>query len=181
MMVKCLLIAGEIGAGKTTIAELLAHIEGGEVVRVRQALVEVLGLRNPDRKTLQEEGAALDQRTNGAWLVDFLFERLAGSIVLVDSMRTERQTLPVLNHVPDAHLVYLQASVSTRRRRFSEAAANDPVKRFTSFERAMQHPTEQEVQKLRTIAEVVLETDEMTPEEVVSEVQRTLRLSGGKG
>lgn len=173
---RCVLIAGAIGAGKTTVAELLAEAEAGEVVRVRQALATVLGLQNPDRRTLQVEGASLDRRTSGAWLANYLLEHARKPFVVVDAMRTERQVRPILERVSGAQLVYLDASLAIRRRRFREAARHDPLKRSASFERAMDHPTEREVQRLRVFAEMVIETDEMTPSDVVEQIRRSLGL-----
>lgn len=174
----CLLLAGEIGCGKTTVANLLAGNLGGTSVRIRQALADVLGVSASDRDALQREGRDLDQRTNGRWLCEYLVEH-AGSrqepVVVVDAMRTERQTLPVLDLVPHSHLVYLEASETVRRRRFELAAINDPVKRSMPFDRAIQHSTEREVVRLRVAADLVVETDDMTAADVCAEITSAIQ------
>lgn len=155
-----LLIAGPIAVGKTSVAREVARAAGGEVVAVRQALVEVLGLASNDRALLQREGADLDQRTRGRWLVDYLRERMdagAGRII-VDSLRTIRQTEPILLEMPVARLVYLDASATIRRQRYAQAASSDAVKRSASFDQAMNHPTEQNVSELKALAQLVIDT-----------------------
>lgn len=168
---KTVLIAGEIASGKSTVASMCADQTGGELVQVRHALARVLGVTNPNRRLLQEEGAALDRRTGGRWLLEYLQERLeVSSILVVDSMRTRRQTLPVLERLPDATLVYLDARPSTRRERFARSAFHDPVKRSMPFAMAMQHPTEVEVRTLRALAHLIITTDDLDAAGVVTEI-----------
>ncbi len=166
----CILIAGQIAAGKSSVARGVAEATGSELVLVRVALAEVLGLRDADRTTLQVEGAALDKRTNGRWLVEYLQERILLGSVVVDSMRTARQTTPVLEWVPGAVLIYLDASTAARRFRFKESAISDPVKRSLNFERSMEHETEREARALRSMAHLIVETDSLTLDETVKEV-----------
>ncbi len=124
-----------------------------------------------DRKALQVEGADLDRRTNGRWLMEYLIEHieLRGGAV-VDSLRTVRQTEPILKGVPGSILVYLDAHEETRRSRYLEAARRDPLKRAVSFDQAMQHETERDVVRLRQLAHVIIETDRLTPEDTVAEI-----------
>lgn len=171
----CVLLAGAIASGKSTVAVSLANRMQGEVIRVRDALSAVLGVGIADRRTLQERGAELDRHTNGRWLMDYLEERLGGgTFLVVDSMRTKRQTLPVLEGIPDTILVYLEANGATRRQRFLSAAATDPLKRSMSLAEAMRHPTEREVSDLREMAHLVIETDAIDAEGVVDEIQGVL-------
>ena len=170
---KCLLLAGEIGSGKTTVARLLTEVVDGSTVSIRQALAEVLGISASDREVLQRDGRALDQRTNGRWLCEFLLERIDANkeaMVVVDALRTERQTLPVLAQVPGSHLVYLEASEAIRRQRFTLSAIDDPVKQSMPFDRAVSHGTEKDVVQLRALADLVIETDDMTAADVVTDL-----------
>ncbi|WP_019972681.1 hypothetical protein [Mycobacterium sp. 141] len=162
-------MAGPIAVGKTAVAQQLAADLGAEVVSVRRALVEVLGLSTTaSRDTLQREGADLDRRTRGAWLVDYLIERTDRGVapLVVDSLRTVLQTEPVLLNVANARLFYLAAHLVTRRRRYGIASATDPVKRSVPFDEAMNHPTEQRVVELRSLARLVIDTDDLTIREV---------------
>jgi cytidylate kinase len=165
------LIAGEIASGKSTVARGIVGQVGGELVQVRLAMARVLGLSNPSRQRLQEEGASLDRRTSGRWLLDYLEEQFGSADVLVvDSMRTRKQTLPVLERLTDTSLVYLDALPGTRRQRFALSAMSDPVKQSMSFSAAMEHPTEVEVRRLRPMADLVITTDDLDAAGVIAEI-----------
>lgn len=164
----CILIAGAIGSGKTTIAEMLCECPGAELVRVRQALIDVIGSPNVDRALLQRRGAELDQRTNGRWLSEYVLEVLGRTgRVVVDSLRTERQTLPLLATVPSSVLIFLEAHRTIRQARYTESSRHDVVKARTPFELAMLHPTESEVTRLRNHSDLIIETDDLSPSQVV--------------
>jgi P-loop ATPase family protein len=169
------LFGGQIAAGKTAAARGVAERGGSRLVLVRRALEEILGGVDWDRRRLQIEGAALDERSHGRWLLDYLLQVLdADGRVVVDAARTRRQVEPIMDAVPTARLIFLAASESTRRRRYRQAAAVDPVKRTTPFDEAMAHPTESEALTIRAMASLVINTDELTGEEVVDEVCRFL-------
>src|SRR5579883_196297 len=167
------LVAGAIAAGKTTVAELLAHDIDADLVKVRVALAEVLRISERDRTQLQERGADLDKRTNGRWLLEYLELQLeqSNSSVVVDSLRTKRQTIPILEHHPSMYLVYLDARLATRSARFNESRGLDPVKSSMAFAEAMRHPTETGVTQLRDMAHLVIDTDDLSPQAVVAEVR----------
>jgi RNase adaptor protein for sRNA GlmZ degradation len=152
----CVLMSGQIAAGKTTVARLIAERRYGKLLRVRDALASMLDIDPADREILQREGAALDARTQGRWLVERVLEDLDRTpFVVVDAMRTERQTLPLLNLVPNVDLIYLEAHPATRRDRYALSARTDPAKRRIPFEQAMAHGTELDVQRLRHWAAII--------------------------
>ena len=162
-------MAGQIACGKTTLAENLVTRCGYRHVRVREALLEVLGGVNWDRRRLQVEGADLDRRTDGRWLLDYLVETLeGGERVVVDSGRTRRQVEPVLEAM-DAVLIYLDASRAVREQRYAAASRTDPVKRGVPFQEAMDHDTEREATTLRAMSHLTIATDGLTADVVANE------------
>jgi predicted kinase len=165
--VAVILVGGEIAAGKTTLAHHLGTTTGTRVIRVRDAMQEILGGTGWDRRRLQAEGLGLDRRTNGRWLLDYLTElaELEQRIV-VDAARTRRQVEPILESLDSSSLVYLTASESVRRARFTQAQAVDPVKYSMPFDEAMAHVTEREVRDLVAMAHLVVDTDDLTASEV---------------
>lgn len=174
-----MLVSGGIAVGKTTVGRLLAVEYDGTVVRVRDALATVLGIAADDRQTLQIEGAALDKRTRGTWLVDFLDERIEpGSLVIVDALRTRRQTQPILDRVADSHLVHLLAHESTRRRRYAEAALKDQLKAGVPYDQAVSHETERSANEVQDLAELALPTDDLSPAATVKIIAQHLGLAG---
>lgn len=156
-----LVIGGEIAAGKTSLATGLSEADCN-LVRVRDALQSILGGAGWDRRRLQVEGADLDRRTAGRWLLDYLADVTAnGGRWVVDAGRTRRQVEPILEHLPGSRLVFLRAHESIRRERYRSGQAEDPVKRSVSFDDAMAHPTEREAPTLAAMAHLVLDTDDL--------------------
>jgi shikimate kinase len=171
------LVAGGIAVGKTTIAAALAERLDGRVVRVRDALAEVLGRRLDDRGTLQRLGADLDRRTSGRWLAEYLAEAAESAPrLVVDSCRTRRQTEAVLERLPTSRLVYLDAHEDTRRARYALSAATDPIKAGSTYDAAVDHDTERLVALLRPLADTVVETDDLDTEQTVAELLSQLCL-----
>lgn len=175
-MSQYLLIAGQIGAGKTVAAGGVAAVALASPVRVRDALEAVLGGDDEwDRRRLQVEGAALDRRTNGRWLVDFLVEHgEAHQRVVVDAVRTRRQVEPILTELTDCKLVYLSCVESVRRTRYALGQVHDPIKRGVAFDAAMSHETESEAATLRAMAHEVVETSDLVVDEVVAILLRLM-------
>jgi cytidylate kinase len=177
-----LLVSGAIAVGKTACASELSRLLSARLVTVRVALADVLGVDARDRRTLQRLGADLDKRTAGRWLKEYIEEhREPDSSVVVDSLRTLRQTVPLMDFYVDARLVYLEAHEETRRQRYAEASPTDPVKASVGFDLAMHHVTEQEVVALRSMADVVVETDELDPSQVATVALEALGLRSGSG
>jgi hypothetical protein len=164
-------IGGEIAAGKTSLATRLANANC-TVVRVRDALQSILGGAGWDRSRLQVEGAALDRRTGGRWLLNYLLETTAnGGRWVVDAGRTRRQVEPILEQVTDSRLVYLRADELIRRERYAKGQASDRVKRSVSFDAAMAHSTEREARALAAMAHLIVDTDELDEAEVAAMVR----------
>lgn len=167
----CIVVAGQIASGKTSLAAGLSAEHGYRHIRVRQALLDILGGADWDRARFQREGADLDKRTRGRWLLEYLMEeRERTSAVVVDSGRTRRQVEPILEQINDAAMIYLEASEEVRRGRYRSAARKDPLKRNISFDDAMDHATEQQARDLRAMSHLVVETDGLTAEEVLDEM-----------
>jgi gluconate kinase len=168
-----LLLAGPMGVGKSSVAEQLARSQDSEVVSARRLLIEMAGA-DEDRHALQRAGQRLDQRTRGRWLLEALASYVgdgSAGLLVVDAVRTLRQTEPVLTTLTDARLVYLDADEETRRIRFALSARHDPVKRGTDFARSNVHETERNVRQLKPLAHLVVETDSLSCAETVEIVR----------
>lgn len=173
-----ILVSGAIATGKTAAVTAIAERLNAEIVRVREALHQVLGIEARDRQVLQQRGADLDKRTNGRWLRDYVIEHHdLNRDLVIDALRTRSQTLTILETLVDSRLVFFDAHEETRRARYAAAAAVDPVKASIDFDTAMHHPTESEVQNLRPLAQVIVATDDLTVDEVAAEVLRQLDLA----
>jgi hypothetical protein len=173
-----LLISGGIAVGKTTVAVGVALGGHGQLIRVREALAAVAGVDEHDRQSLQREGADLDRRTNGRWLLRYLEEQIEDDLVVIDALRTRRQTKPILDALPNSHLVHLRAHEATRRSRYGTAAMNDPIKANLPFDAAVAHETERSADAIRDLADFVLETDDLTADETIRLILTRYELLG---
>lgn len=169
------LIGGQIASGKTSIANQLCRSTGAHLIRVREALEQILGGSHWDRRRLQDEGYALDRRTNGQWLLHFIQEASdEGGKWVIDAARTRRQVEPVLEVEQRSRLIYLDASEATRRSRFALAQRSDPVKASLSFDDTMSHSTEREADALRAMAHLAVDTDDLSIDQIGQEVRSFL-------
>jgi len=172
-----ILVSGAIATGKTAAATALTTRLGADMIKVREVFRQMLGVDGRDRQVLQQRGADLDKRTNGLWLRDYIVEhRQPSRDLVVDALRTRRQTLPILEAIVDSRLVFFEAHEVRRRERYAAAAATDPLKASIDFDTAMHHPTEAQVLNLRPLAQAIVATDELTIDEVTDEVLRQLHL-----
>ena len=170
-----LLLTGGIGVGKTTVAHKICSLTGAQYVGVRAALAGVLHLDETDRAAMQEAGAALDARTDGAWLAEFIEQQVGKhDRLVVDAVRTERQFDAVRNRVPHAKLVFLDAPLSVRRTRFETATLTDEMKASAGFDRSVDHPTEQLVIALRGRADIVLDNSTTTANDTAARLARLI-------
>ena len=169
---KLLLVGGEIGSGKSSVAKrVVDQTPGARLVRVRDVLGELLAGARGDRNWLQTEGARLERQTRGRWLLHYLEENCDHAVRWeVDAARTRSQVEPIIENWPGSILVFLAASVNTRRLRFEQSRVSDPVKQSMPFELAVRHNTEAEARTISAMAHVVLDTDDMTLDEVVEVV-----------
>ncbi|WP_182525118.1 hypothetical protein [Nocardioides dongkuii] len=177
-MTKVVVLAGPIAVGKTAVADALADQLLADVVSARRVLLRETGAE-ADRTSLQTGGRLLDQRTNGRWLLYALEERLDQSekdLIVLDSARTMRQTVPILENLSTARLVYLEANTDARRIRYARSAASDEVKRSADFAVSGEHITERNILDLRTGADLRLDTTSLTLGETVEAVVQELGL-----
>jgi hypothetical protein len=134
-----------------------------------------LGGSDWDRYELQRRGAELDARTAGRWLLDYLLEKSGtGGKWALDAARTRRQTEPILSTIVGSRLVYLEATEATRRSRYALGQADDPVKRSTVFDHAMRHATESDAAALKSMASLVIETDDLSVAQITDEIVRAI-------
>lgn len=175
------ILAGQIGTGKTSVAEELRRSSGAEILRVRDALQVVIGSELCwSRERLQAEGAALEEMTGGRWLLDVVGEQKCCDRLVVDSGRTIRQVEPLLQEL-GARLVYLRATEATRRARYERAAGSDRVKAGLGFEHAMRHTTERKVSELAGVAGLVIDTDDLPVGLIAGRVRMWLSWTAPKG
>lgn len=178
-------LSGSIASGKSTLAESLVQRFGFRLLKTNR-LLQRLGEGNVDfeRMALQDFGEKMDQATGGDWIRQEIERQVeTGELdlsyaVVIDAVRIEGQIEALrktyANRIVHVHAwapvdVLAKRFSARRRRKFREAAA---------FEETQRNPTEIAVNELGKIADVVVNTDRCTPEDVVTRVASHLGLFG---
>lgn len=177
-------ISGRIGSGKSTLAAALEGRFAIERLRTRELLVQHLEAgETATRSRLQKQGASLDHRTRGRWLADelgrLLLERGPQASVAVDSVRRADQIAAIRTAFGTAVVhVHLTAPRSVLEARFRRRTGQ--LGEASRYEDAAGDPTEEQVDSLEPIADIVVDTNRSTPEDVVTRAAARLGLYGSR-
>ena len=181
MMQRLILISGPVSSGKSTLSEALAGRFGFAVYRTRKWLGRRLRGESQDRANLQQEGDRLDTQTRGRWVLEELSKQLpieANEVVVLDSVRTRRQIEalrdafgPIVTHI------HVTAPLEVLRKRYDQRRKRQPSD-LPTYEDVRQNQTEQHVDRLRDVADIVIETNRCTSKDVLVRAASHLRLYG---
>jgi len=176
-----LLLSGEICAGKSSVAKVLIQefnfrpIETGKFLKSKATK---LGL-STDRKSLQKLGNQLDVDTGGEWLIDlmefFKEPSEATKTYLLDSVRKDFQiqifrNLTALN-VAHIHVTAPEKAKKSRYELRRETLEHDSQ---ISYEDAINEETELGVKRLQNLADLVLDTNNISPAQSAEQVVQFL-------
>lgn len=184
-----LLLSGEIGSGKSTLSQNLEERFEFNVLRTRAAIKE-LGKRHlkgaiPDRTFLQEFGAALDEKESGKWVLNFFQDEFKLSLqndrlFIIDSVRIAKQ----IEHFRKAYsfIVYHIHFIASPKLLKSRYMQRDEIKNLSKkdaevkYEKAKSDSTEQQVNSLADDADLTIDTELSTAEDVLIRVASFLKL-----
>jgi adenylosuccinate synthase len=183
------LISGKIASGKTTLAHKLEERFCFKILKTRDAIInqakKKLKGENPDRTFLQKFGTALDHKDDGKWVLDyfqndfgFTFENEV--FFVVDAIRILKQ----IEHFRKAYSfsvchIHLTASEEVLKQRFlsrEEVRDLSPDRALAKYEEAKSDPTEQQVHSLSDDADLSIDTELSTEEDVFIRVASFLKL-----
>ncbi len=181
---KILVLSGEVGAGKSTLAKRLIERYHANHVSTHSLLSARLGADVPqERRALQEAGERLDQETNGAWVRDEVqpvADALApDAFVVVDSVRVAAQ----LNALRDAYgrsltHLHLHAPEDELAKRYENRTVRDGFQELASYAEVRDNATERNVATLSTDADILINTALCTPLDVEVRAAAHLGLTG---
>lgn len=153
-------LAGPIAAGKTTAARILGEQMDFTMISTRDVLAGIIrsdGVQ-PTDTSLLEYGARVMSGVSAARFCDELARATEGSrLSVIDSLRPLLHWRHLQQHIPEARLLFIQASDEVRRTQY--AARTDRDASAQSFERRTQHEVESEVTTLRDQATAVVVND----------------------
>jgi adenylosuccinate synthase len=173
-MNQIVILSGQVGTGKTTLAQKLESEFGFRHVKTRDFLKARWHELELERAALQAFGEKLDRKTGGSWVVEDL-EELArqfpatGPIVL-DSVRYRGQINALREaYGPKVIHIHLEADIAELDARYERRPSTE-IKELASYAMVQQNKTEKAVSQLHKIADVVIRTDRCTPTDVLVRV-----------
>ncbi len=184
-MKRLVVLSGPVAAGKTELAQQLHDRYRAHVLRTSDLLREYVGARQADRRALQLAGQRLDRETGGRWVIDALIRRCADvdddTVVVVDSVRIQDQ----INAIRTAfgrrvvHL-HLTASEETLSGRYEKRKAEGRPGELASYKELRSNRTERLVPRLARDADIVIDTDRNSPDDILVRAATHLRLTGNR-
>lgn len=175
-------LSGEVGAGKTTLAERLVNRYGARRISTHELLSQRLGGKvEEERGALQVAGQDLDQQTKGVWVRDGasrIIERSPTTLVIVDSVRIKSQVdaFRATYGKRVAH-VHLRAPLDVLEKRYSARKRTTKFREFGSYSKVRSNKTERNVATLADDADIVIDTACCTAQDVEVRAAAHLGLS----
>lgn len=201
---KVVVISGQVGAGKSTLARGLAERYGANLVSTKELLqrtAEHGGEELPaERSALQAYGTQLDNETDGAWVADAVSARISGAGIdgqesgdspvgesdeptglwVVDAVRIQEQIDALRGALGiDIVHVHLHSSTEVLAARYLERGEASGIKELASYDEVAQDPTEQKVADLVHDADVAIDTARSNENDVLIRAAAALGLLPG--
>lgn len=181
MAFQIVLLSGRVASGKTTLWQQLIKNFPGENIHVlktknviRDLASKKLGQELPaERRALQDFGDKLDRDTAGMWVRDALVSLInqhisveASSIFVVDAVRILKQVKTIreaygysVNHI------HLKAPEQELEARYKHRSSD--LRELKSVKDVLKNPTEASVDELEKSADIVVDTQACTPDDVL--------------
>lgn len=167
---RVILLSGPISAGKTTLATGLTERYGVYKVKTGELLRQRFPRLRETRGALQRAGEQLDIETDHGWVAQDVLRIVSNfddnGVVAVDSVRTARQ-VAAFRDAFGARIVHmhLTAPMSTLENRYR--ARTGPLREFTEYTQVRRDPTERNVETLAAIADIAVNTERSSPDDVL--------------
>lgn len=181
MAFQIVLLSGPVASGKTTLWQQLTHNFPSEQIHVlktkdviRELALKKLGHELPsERRALQDFGEQLDRETGGHWVRDALISLVnvhlsveVAPIFVVDAVRI----LPQIKAIREAFgfavkHIHLKAPEHELAQRYKHRSSD--MQELRSFKDVEKNPTEAAVHELEKSADIVVDTQACTPDDVL--------------
>ncbi|MEX2181323.1 MAG: adenylosuccinate synthetase [Gemmatimonadaceae bacterium] len=169
MAKQIVLLSGPVSGGKSTLARALSERFGCRVVRTQELIRSADPQVAHERSGLQLAGELLDKRTRGGWVSREL-SKIAltlppDSLLIVDSVRIKEQIAAARQAFgPRVVHLHLTAPTLVLERRYRKRRTS--MKELSSYKLVQKNRTEAQIEQLAEIADVVIDTDRCSADDV---------------
>ena len=181
---RIILLSGPVASGKSMLAGRLSDRFKMKLLRTSDLLrATMAGSNESGRIALQDWGDELDRRTQGTWVLDSLRQMLQGeepsTNVVVDSVKIQEQ----IDAIRDAYgssvtHIHMTAPLDVLASRYGSRESSPSQVEHLSYQDVRLNQTESLVGRLSEIADVVIDSNRCTEEDVLVRVASHLRLYG---
>lgn len=186
MVNRIIILSGPISSGKSTLAEGLAHRFNMTILKTSKVLQNrVRSELAGDRKVLQAAGERLDKKTRGRWILDELTKLISQNPsiteIIIESLRIEEQISAIREAFGQIVIhVHLTAPMNELEQRYYKRRELGKEKDF-KYSDVKENRTEQQVENLAKIADIVVDTKKCTEQDVLIRTVSHLRVRTGRG
>ena len=182
MLTSIIVLSGNVGAGKTTLANLL--VDRFSAVHIKtHSLLTAIGSNTPrnGRRFRVLVKCSTGRQKGRGFATDYnaeLRELPNDSLVVLDSVKIAKQIEAIrASYGRKVVHVHLTADLSALRKRYSERTS-PALKELPSYSAVRENETERRIDELAEISDVLIRTDRSTPEDVLVRVASHVGLYG---
>ncbi len=181
--IRVILLSGRVSSGKTTLREQLVERFGASALETKDVIAKLAPKIELERGAMQRFGERLDRQTKGAWVCEALRRRAEtlpdDALVVVDAVRIMPQ-IEAIRRAYGARVlhVHLGADRSVLEKRYARKRSLKGFKEFQSYSELAKSKTEARMDDLAGPADIVIQTDRCTKEDVLVRAAGHLGLYG---
>ncbi len=166
------LLSGKVSAGKTTLCDQLVARFGAHPLKTKEIIASLAPKIQAERGAMQRHGELLDRRTKGAWVCEALARKAdaidGDALIVVDAVRIMSQIDAIRRaYGPRVIHVHLEAARDVLEKRYARRQKLKGFKEFSSYSQLSGSKTEERIGDLAGSADVVIQTDRCTKEDVL--------------